>query len=312
MNRSVQAWSPSLRRPARGLWLRGLCAIGLTGLTLALAGATCFGRVEQEQSYFVLHGKTALDYGQRPLRGLVRVRTLHSDAVYEKFQIAVRRNPYELRYDDHHVWVAKPKRMISDFIAQSLKESRRFEGVTRELGERRPDFNLSGNLHAIEVYDSGEIWFAHLSLSLQLTRFSTGEALYNMTFDEREHLADRNFSLAARALSELLSRAVEKMLADLDSVDSLHVERLPAPAGLLRLQAQDSARPEPDAGRDAEAGSQGGHVQGDKENERSQEGTETQGQVSGDSAAGGADESKEGTETRVSPGDQVIQVPQLP
>lgn len=209
-------------------------ALVVTGLVLATGGTTCLGRSDVEQSYFVLHGKTVRDYREQPIRGLVRVRTLHADAVYEKFQIAVRRNPYELRYDDKHVWVARPKRMISDFIAQSLKESRRFESVTRELGERRPDYNLSGNLHAIEVYDSGELWFAHLALSLQLTRFSTGEALYALRFDERERLAERDFSLAARALSELLSRAVEKLMADLDRIDALHQVTLPTATSLPR------------------------------------------------------------------------------
>ncbi len=194
-------------------------ALGLGTLLLLATG--CFASGKNEKSFFVLHGKTNLDYSDRPIEGLVRVRTLHADAVYEKFQIAVRRNPYELRYDDRHIWVVKPKRMISDFIAKSLKESKRFSGVTRELGETRPDYNLSGNLHAIEIYDSGDLWFAHLAFTLQLTRFKTGEALYFMTFDERRQLSERSFSLAARAMSELLSSAVEKMLGDLDKIASL-------------------------------------------------------------------------------------------
>jgi ABC-type uncharacterized transport system auxiliary subunit len=221
--------------------------IVVTGTLLAASGTTCLGGADVEQSYFVLHGKTARDYRERPVRGLLRVRTLHADAVYEKFQIAVRRNPYELRYDEQHVWVAKPKRMISDFVAQALKESGRFENVTRELGERRPDYNLSGDLHAIEVYDSGELWFAHLALSLRLTRFATGEALYALEFDERERLSDKSFALAARALSELLARAVEKMMADLDRIDALHEVTLPAATSLPR--ADDGAALRPRSGR---------------------------------------------------------------
>jgi hypothetical protein len=77
------------------------------------------------------------------------------------------------------------------------------------------------------VFDSGDQWFAHLSLSMQLTLRENGEALYFMMYDERRELAQRSFTLAARALSELLSAAVERMMQDLDEVEQL---RAPSPA----------------------------------------------------------------------------------
>jgi ABC-type uncharacterized transport system auxiliary subunit len=181
---------------------------------------SCFGSAPPVRSYYVLHGVTASTMVDRPIAGLVRVRNLNAATVYEKSQIVVRRNPYQLQYSEDNVWAVKPSRMVSDVIARTLGDSRRFVAVARELGELRPDYILGGDLHAIEVYDSGDTWYAHLSLSLHLTRFRTGETLYTFGFDERRPLPERNFAQAARAISELLSTALDQMLVGLETIDA--------------------------------------------------------------------------------------------
>lgn len=187
-------------------------------LALAVGVLSCFGTVTPQRSYFVMHGLTANRSAQGPIDGLVRVRTLDADTIYEKFQIVVRRNPYELQYSDTNVWAVKPNRMVSDMIARSLAEGEAFKTVARELGELRPDYILGGDLHAIEIYDSGDIWFAHLSLTITMSRYSNGEALFTYTFDERRPIPEQTFAQGARALSELLSTAMDEVLTRLDSL----------------------------------------------------------------------------------------------
>ncbi|MEO1172844.1 MAG: ABC-type transport auxiliary lipoprotein family protein, partial [Myxococcota bacterium] len=137
----------------------------LACLLLVLATG-CFGASRQERRYFVLHmGPTGTGLGAI-IPGLVRVRNLDSESTYDKFQIVVRRNPYELNYRETDVWAVKPNRMVSDSLARRLQEYGLFSGVTRELGEQRPDYSLGGDLHAIELYDSGDRLYAHLSMTL--------------------------------------------------------------------------------------------------------------------------------------------------
>jgi ABC-type uncharacterized transport system auxiliary subunit len=191
--------------------------VALFALLFATVG--CWGSNSAARSYYVLHGVTASSMVGRPIDGLVRVRNLDADTVYEKFQIVVRQNPYQLQYDEDNIWAVKPSQMIADVIARALNDSKRFTAVARELGELRPNYILSGRLQAVEVYDSDDHWYAHLSLSLRLTEFSTGRTLHTANFDERRPLAQRSYAQAARAISELLSTAIDELVQGLEKID---------------------------------------------------------------------------------------------
>jgi ABC-type uncharacterized transport system auxiliary subunit len=225
----------------------------LVAVSLLLALAGCFGSTPRVRNHYVLHGVTASSMVGLPIDGLVRVRDLDAATVYEKFQLVVRRNPYQLQYNEDHVWAVKPSRMIADVIARALNDSRRFTAVTRELGELRPRYILAGRLQAIEIYDSGDHWFAHLSLSLHLTEFATGRTLHSLTFDERRPLPERSFAQGARAISELLSTAIDELAAGLETVE---VERLtspgPAPDRVEpRIEGEDLPAIDPTLGDDS-------------------------------------------------------------
>jgi ABC-type uncharacterized transport system auxiliary subunit len=185
-----------------------------------LATTSCFGARASQRSFFVLYG-TPDEVVRRPeplFRGLVRVRNLDSEDVYDKFQIVVRKSPYELTYSESNVWAVKPYQMLSDIIARRLVETNTFASATRELGEARPELTLGGELHAIEVYDSEDLWYAHLSLTLTLTQFATGDRLWGFTFDERKQVMTLSFSHAVRTLSELLDEAMLRAVTELERV----------------------------------------------------------------------------------------------
>ncbi len=169
--------------------------------------AACFGGSTKQNRYFVLHMNPSNTSPGAVIPGLARVRNLDAESTYDKFQIVVRRNPYELSYRDTDVWAVKPNRMISDLIARRLQEYGLFSGVTRELGEQRPDYTLDGDLHAVELYDSGDRLFAHLSLSLRLARFRDGEVMWTYSFNQRREVPTLEFAHAIRILSELLDEA---------------------------------------------------------------------------------------------------------
>lgn len=195
----------------RSAILSALLFAGLGGLTLG----GCFGAVQNLRSYYVLAGDPATKAEVATIKGSVRVRNMDADAVYEKFQIVVRRNPYELRYSDLHVWAVKPNQMISDIIAKTLADSGTFEDVQRALGDTRPDFTLGGELNAMEIYDSDDIWYAHLAISLRLTRFDDGAQVWSMTYDQRKLVESKSHAHAVRALSELLSACVRQAVVEM-------------------------------------------------------------------------------------------------
>jgi ABC-type uncharacterized transport system auxiliary subunit len=194
-----------------------MLASALTGI--GAAGCLGFGsRGTPVKSYYVLNEEEVEPWPQPLFHGLVRVRNLNTDEIYEKFQIIVRKSPYELRYSDLSVWAVKPYQMVADIIAATLEDSLTFENVTRELGDSRPEYTMAGDLHAIEIYDSDDVWYAHLAFSLTLHRYATGEHLWSYSFDERKLLAQPSFSVGVRALSELLQMAMKEVGSQLEQV----------------------------------------------------------------------------------------------
>lgn len=193
-------------------WILSLAAVALTG---------CFLTARTDvRTYYVLHPDGVPTLApQAPIQGLVQVRNLDAAAVYEKFQIVVRQSPYQLRYSDVSVWAVKPSDMFSDQIAKALIETNSFAGVTRELFEARPEFFIGGELEALELYDSDDVWFAHLAITLYLSRFDDGRRIWSMRFDERRPVTTRSFAHGVRVLSELVGLAAGQMVAELGELD---------------------------------------------------------------------------------------------
>ncbi len=186
-------------------------------MLLALQSAACglFGRAQQPRNFYVLAVDPLERSTGRILPGLVRVSNMDTTATYDKFQIVVRQSPYQLQYSDLNVWAVKPGRMVSDVMAGALREAGCFDAVTRELGERRPDYTLAGDLLSIEVYNSGDAWFAHLAIALAFTRFSDGQVLWTYNFDRRKEVPAGDFAAAIRGMSELLSNATQEAIGQL-------------------------------------------------------------------------------------------------
>lgn len=192
-------------------WVLGLLTVGLVG---------CFGARADIRSYYVLHPDGVPARAPKgPIQGLVQVRNLDAAAVYEKFQIVVRQSPYQLRYSDVSVWAVKPSDMVSDQMAKALLETNSFAGVTRELFEARPEFFIGGELEALEIYDSEDLWYAHLAITIYLSRFDDGRRIWSMRFDERRPVSTRTFSHGVRVLSELVGLAAGQMVAEVGELD---------------------------------------------------------------------------------------------
>ena len=208
---------------------------------LSLACTGCFGAVTNVRSYFVLAGDPGTAPPEPLIPGLLRVRNMDAEATYEKFQIVVRQSPYQLRYSELNVWAVKPNQMVSDIIAKTLKDTGAFGSVTRMLGDTRPDYTMSGDLHAIEIYDSDDVWFAHLAISLRLTRWGTGDRIWSFTYDQRKHVPSKTFAHAVRALSELLSAAVRQAVTELMDLGLKQGPPRPPPA----FELSPAVEPEP-------------------------------------------------------------------
>ncbi len=200
---------------------------GFSLLIVAFFFTSCLSSRTVQRSFYVMHSTSEAAPIGTVLKGLIRVRDLNAESVYDKFQIVIRRSPWQLRYSGFHLWAVRPQAMISDIIARTLQETGVFAAVTRELSEARPDFVMSGELHAVEIYDSDDIWYAHLALSLRVSRFDDGQQLWTFDFDERKLVGDTDFAHAVRAMSELMDLAMRRAVVSLiDSAEGVGGEKV--------------------------------------------------------------------------------------
>jgi ABC-type uncharacterized transport system auxiliary subunit len=178
--------------------------------------SACFGSVNEPlRHYYTLHLAPLPPLAVSPVSGLLRVRDLDAESIYDRFAFVVRKSPYELSFRSRELWAVKPNQMISDMVARGLSEQGAFTGISRELSERRPDFLMTGELHAIEIYEVDGEWLAHIHFSLQITHFESGKVLWTFTADKRKPFAHDDYAAGVRALSELISLATQDALLSL-------------------------------------------------------------------------------------------------
>ena len=181
------------------------------------------------RSYYVMASEP-LDYRHHApaMRGLLYVRNLDVDAVYEKFQIVVRNSPYELRYAEQNVWAVKPTPGAVRLARAGARAHEHLRGRSRASSSlSRPQFTLSGQLNAAEIYDSGDdLWFAHLSVSLSLVALLGRRTACGTTSSTSgRSSARRTFAHGVRGLSEL----THTVIADVGEADRPELGGVKAP-----------------------------------------------------------------------------------
>jgi ABC-type uncharacterized transport system auxiliary subunit len=169
-----------------------------------------------------------INYEPEPMKGrlnpspypyTVRVKEFEIEQAYARPQIVYRRSPFQLHYYFFQVWAVKPERMITDVVYKHLSTSFLVSHVVRRFDEgARPDFELAGNIEAIEEYDSEDVWFGHIALTLKLTRMKDNRTLYMRRFDRRKQVHQHDPELVVRELSQILDFIVSQALHDIDIV----------------------------------------------------------------------------------------------
>ena len=220
----------------------------VTTMALIVGSTGCFGARSIERRYYMLHPslQNVPDADQR-LPGVVYVRDLEIDRVYDKFKLVIRKSPYVLLYSGSHAWAVRPNRMVSDILAETLSEANVFSSVSRQLAAGRPEYELSGTIRAIEAETGSDPWRAHVAIDLQLVRFDDGRILWRYAIHDAQPMSD-DLDDVPEAVSEILDRglrrAIDDLMATADQIRRLPPARGARDRGRQRLAPDDEA-PEP-------------------------------------------------------------------
>ena len=212
------------------------------GLGLAIAALTTSisctpmlgGKAEIRQSRLYLIEaepiRRHLKNSERPYSAVVELEPFKVSRAYNRNEIVFRRSALEIRFDKYHVWAVRPPDMITDTIEQYFENASLFTHLGRDFLEDRPDYKLSGSVKAIERYDSGDLWFARLAMSMQLVDAGDSKVIWRGDFDEERQVYNPGTVYIIQALREILRQQMEKYINEIDLV-------------LLKMKRQQEGRP---------------------------------------------------------------------
>ncbi len=221
---------------------------------LVLAGLAACGGVPQ-RFYYTLSYPVQQDRASAsrpPLHPFqLRLKPFKSSLPYDRPQIVYRESPYEYQYYTFKLWASKPQQMIRELVETNIDASRLVAEVTREYGDRAPDYELAGDITAIEEFDSGDLWYGHLAIRFQLVRYKDKATLWHYSFDRKRKVYKKQPVYVVRSLSAILEDEMARVVAELDAVLSAErgvppTLRMPAPSAddeSPRLERDETAVP---------------------------------------------------------------------
>ncbi len=137
--------------------------------------------------------------------------------IYNRPQIVYRRSQNELQFHAGHNWADRPQRMMTQLLVQAFAGSGLFRSVSSRLGTTPPEYHLETTVHALEELDGGDIWYAHVAMSLRLSRFDDNSVVWQYDFDEKRPLDTPDVGLTVRAMSEIIEEQIAIIRPDLAS-----------------------------------------------------------------------------------------------
>lgn len=210
-------------RKTRGV-RRGVLVAAAACACLALLLVGC-GKIPQRQ-YFMLNyepEKMQKRTMQNPYAAVIRVREFSIEEAYNRSQIVYRLNRYELHYYNFKSWAVKPTRMLTDLFYKHMNSAQLVSGLVRRFDEgRKPDYELTGFIEALEEFDSDDLLFAHVAVRLTLTRLSDGATVYSRLFDLRRRVYLRETHAVIKEMSQIMEYIFTEAITEID--DKLAVD----------------------------------------------------------------------------------------
>ena len=206
---------------------RWRCAASATALAGICASASCSGLIGgktiiPETRKFIIEAdpilRVAIPFSERPYPFKVEVDKFSVSRVYDKNQIVFRLSPQELREDRFHRWAVRPSEMITDAVEAYLKLSPPlFADIRQQFLDVEPDFSIQGTVKAIERFDSGNVWFARLAMSIQLVS-RDNNVIWRDDFVDEEEVYIEDFSHTVLTMSRMLRVRMEQYIHEIDRI----------------------------------------------------------------------------------------------
>ena len=189
-----------------------IAPVALFLATLALTA--CFGGSTSEPTRYYMLAVEDISMPNGNAKGKVQVRKFTVDPAYQKANIVYRESAYDFMFYDLDLWASRPDHMITQVVAEYAVKSNLFESVEIK-GSSKPDFEISGNVSAIEEVDEGSSQYARLAIEISFRKVDSDVALFEKRYEGKQPMDKREPRAMAEATSKLLGKFMEDALANI-------------------------------------------------------------------------------------------------
>jgi len=190
-------------------------------VSVVLAAACSLKRQLPTRQYYIINytpDSTVLPDSMRPYPYALQVGKFEVQRIFNRQNIIYRYSPNRIQYYETERWAVRPDYMIRDMIFKHLEASRLTNHVALEFLDTKPDFRIEGSVEALEKFDAGDLFFAHLAMTFKMLRVSDGEQVWDYAFDERRRVYSQDMVHTVAALSSVLQSHMNVIIAQLDSL----------------------------------------------------------------------------------------------
>ena len=176
----------------------------------------CLGGSTEPSRYYTVSAESISIAGATS-DARIHVKKFTIDPAYQRTNIVYRESPYDFMFYDLDLWATRPEQMLTQVAGEYLIKSNMFKSVDlKPMG--KPDFELLGNVDAIEEIDEGSSQEAHLAVQLTFRKVGEDAPLWEKRYDERQSMNKRDAHSAAEALSKLYAKYMQDALANIANV----------------------------------------------------------------------------------------------
>ena len=146
----------------------------------------------------------------------LQVRKFTIEPAYQRTNIVYRESAYDFMFYDLDLWASRPEHMLAQVAGEYLTRAGIFKSVETKTNGK-PDYELLGNITAIEEIDEGSSQYARLAIQLTFRKTESDEALWEKTFDQKKSMDNREPRTTAETLSKLFGEYMEEALNEISS-----------------------------------------------------------------------------------------------
>jgi len=196
-------------------WLFSLAVV-----CLAIVEGCSWGKVQIKNYYIISYTPSSPTpaSSKRPYPYSIQVGRFEVQRIFNRQSILYRFSPQQIQYYELHDWAVRPDFMVTDMVLRHLATSNLTNRVGLEYFETRPDFRIEGTVEALEKFDAGDMFFAHLAMTFKLLRVRDGTQIWEYSFDQRRQVYQEEMVYTVRGLSSILQSQMDIVVSNLDSL----------------------------------------------------------------------------------------------